>query len=126
MHQSRGDFRFLDHQTKNNLLDELYKMIKALDCVGIVIVINKYELKQSKPNWDVFNTAWLFLLEAYEEFLLENSLRGGRIKVDKSSGAMHKKTGTVLDTVIKNRTKSQKISRITRIEFTDSSGVFGI
>ena len=126
IYRSRGDFQFLDYQTKIKLLDGLYKMIYALDCVGIIIVINKNKLKQKNPKWDVFNTAWLFLLDAYEAFLQENSFQVGKIKVDKSSGTIQKKTNMIIHTNIKARTGSQKISRIKHVTFDDSSGVFGI
>ena len=125
IYKSKGDFRLLVHKNKIELLDKLYAMISILDCVGIIITINKRKLQKENPKWDVFNTAWSFLLDAYEIFLQQNSVRIGKIKVDKSSNKTQRKTDMIIRAVAR-RTSSQSISKIIEPTFADSSGVFGI
>ena len=85
MYKRQGRFASLDHTTKLELLDRLYEMIRSLDCVGIVSVIDKRKFQFKQPTWDALTVSWSFLLEWYDKHLKENSIRDGKISVDKST-----------------------------------------
>ena len=85
IYKKRCDFSLADHATRVNILDKLYEMISSLDCTGIISVVNKKELQINHLTWDIFTVSWSFLLEGYDRYLKENSIKHGKIVIDKSS-----------------------------------------
>lgn len=126
INKSTGDFSGIKHDRKIELLDELYNMIKNIDCVGISIVINKNELQKKHPTWRVINTAWISLIKQYDYFLKERNLETGHVRVDKSSSRTHTEITRVFHDLIDQGTPFQKIEHVLHTRFVNSSGVSGI
>ena len=126
IYKKREKFSSLDHTTKINLLDKLYEMIDNLDCIGIISVVNKKELQAKQPTWDILTASWSFLLEGYDKYLKENSIKQGKITIDKSSNKTQHDTIRIIDRLRNWGTRCQRISQITQSVFVDSAGVYGI
>lgn len=126
INKSTDDFAKIDYNTKSELLDNLYDMIKNIDCVGISILVNKKELQRKHPTWKVINTAWICLIKRYNDFLKENDMKMGRIRVDKSSSRVHENIIKVFNELIEQDASWQTIDRVLLPKFVDSSGVAGI
>ena len=126
IHQSTGDFSKINYSAKIELLDNLYDMIREIDCIGISILINKNDLQRTHPTWKVFNTAWTFLVERYNSFLKENGLRVGHIRVDKSSSKDHTEITKIFRELIDHGTRFQTIDRVSHPKFVNPSDVSGI
>lgn len=126
INKSTGDFSRISYDTKIELLNDLYYMIKGIDCVGISILINKSELRRKHPTWRVVNTAWISLIERYNGFLKENDLGAGHIRVDKSSSRAHGEITKVFHELVYHGTPFQTIDQVLRPKFVSSSGVSGI
>ena len=126
IHQSTGDFSKINYSAKIELLDNLYDMIREIDCIGISILINKNDLQRTHPTWKVFNTAWTFLVERYNSFLKEGSFGIGYVRVDKSSSKGHAEITKIFRELIDHGTRFQIIDRVSHPKFVNSSGVSGI
>lgn len=126
INKSTGDFSSISYDTKIKLLNDLYDMIKDIDCRGISSVINKIELRQKYPTWKVVNTAWISLIEQYDSFLKEGGLGTGHIRVDKSSSRAHAEITRIFHELVDRGTPFQKIDHVLRPKFVNSSGVSGI
>ena len=126
MYKRQGRFASLDHTTKLELLDRLYEMIRSLDCVGIVSVIDKRKFQFKQPTWDALTVSWSFLLEWYDKHLKENSIRDGKISVDKSTNKTQHDIIRIIDGLRSWGTRCLRIPPATQSIFADSAGVYGI
>ena len=126
IYQSKHDFTSLDLTRKQELLDELYTMINALDVTIISVAINKELLKSQYPKWNVFNTAWVYLVEYFDEFLEDNCKVHGSIKVDKSSNRFHRSILNIISDLKENDTNFQRKACIDNTVFVDSAAIEGI
>ena len=126
IYQSRHDFANLDLAIKQELLDELYTMINALDVTIISVAINKELLKSQYPKWKVFNIAWDYLVKRFDKFLEDNCKVHGSIKVDKSSKRLHRSILNIISDLKKNDTNFQRKTCIDNAVFVDSAAAEGI
>ena len=78
IYKAKKDFESISLDKKTELLDNLYDTIQKIVCVGIIIIINKEELRKKNPTWKVFNTTWSFLIERYDKYLEDNDIERER------------------------------------------------
>ena len=126
MYKSKKDFSRISLQKQTELLDNLYEMIKSVNCVGITVVINKKKLRVEKPKKQILDTALTYLIKEYDKFLEENSIDVGNIKIDKSSKKIEKHMINIISDLINNGTTDQSKPHFTYPVFVDSTGVYGI
>lgn len=87
IYKSKPPFSSLTLEKKYDVLDNLYKLIEELPICVISVGIDKVELVQNYSHWNVFNAAWTFLTERFNNYIHD---KGGRINkgifiVDESS-----------------------------------------
>lgn len=126
--KAKKEFSGLLEAQKNKLLDELYTMVSKLPIQVITIAIDKDFLKQQKPNWKIFKTAWTILASRFDTYLEElGNSEKGRIKIDRITADERSELRNILKEIRSNTKKYQRIDNIVGDPmFLVSNGAEGI
>lgn len=127
--KAKEEFSSLLVNEKNNLLDQLYRMISDLPIKVITVVIDKELLKQKHPTWKIFKTAWNILLARFDLYL--ESITGleekGNIKMDRVTAGERQEVNKLVKEMRENKKRWQRIDNIIGEPlFTTSHGTEGI
>ncbi|MGC1132043.1 MAG: DUF3800 domain-containing protein [Nitrososphaeraceae archaeon] len=114
IYKSQPPFSGLTLEKKYEILDSLYTFIGGLPICVISVGIDKVELIQNFSHWNIFNAAWTFLIERFNNYIHD---KGGRINrgifiVDKSSKIPEYEITTIVNRLRKNGSNFQSITNI--------------
>lgn len=112
--QGKNKFEGIDFNTKCRLLNNLYSLIEALPISLIAVAINKHLIISEYPNWSVFNAAWVFLTERFDNYISDNGdlLNKGMMFVDRNSKMPDKEISRIVNSLRKNGSHIQNIKFI--------------
>lgn len=114
IYKGQNEFATLTKEKKYELLNELYHTIDLLPITAISVGINKAMMKDTMPNWNIFNAAWTFLCERFDMFIDDNgdNMNKGLIIVDKSSKLPEKEVTAVVSRLRKYGSNYQAIDTL--------------
>jgi hypothetical protein len=111
--KAKDEFSSILKGEKDKLLDNLYKMISDLPILIITIVIDKELLKQEKPSWKIFKTAWTILITRFDQYLESlNNGEKGQVKIDRSTTEQRQELERIMSDMRQNKKKWQRIDNI--------------
>lgn len=120
------DFKSISVTEMTDLLDNLYEMIRNVNCPVICVVIDKRLLRVEHPKLDVLTLAWSRLVRRYYEILQIGSFGAGDIKSDGSTTETENKVEKIVSGVIDAMTRHALPALISKPVFVDSASVAGI
>lgn len=120
------DFKSINIAEMTDLLDNLYGMIRSINCPVICVAIDKRLLRVKHPKLDVLTLAWSRLVRRYCEILQIDSLGSGYIKSDKSTTKTHDKVEKIVSDAIDVVARHAPPALISKPVFVDSASVAGI
>lgn len=128
IYQGREEFTEITLETKYELLNKLYDIIKDMNIVNISVIINKQLLKKENIIEHVYEISWAFLIERFNKYIQEkDKYEGGIIKIDTSTNKQQLDILKIINELRKHGTRYDKCDRIMKEPiFVDSSAVEGI
>lgn len=124
IYKSYGNFKSLGLEEKYSLLTDLYNLIEKLPVTAISVGIDKNAFKLKHPTWNLFNAAWTFLIERFDNYINDNGygLSKGLLRIDGSSRISQDETLRIVNQLRKHGSNFQKIKHILEEPlFVDSS-----
>ena len=120
------DFKSINITEMTDLLDNLYEMIRNVNCPVICVVIDKKLLRVRHPKLDVLTLAWSRLVKRYYKILKNGSFGAGDIKSDRSTRETENKVEKTVSGVMDVMTRHALPALISKPVFVDSASVAGI
>jgi hypothetical protein len=87
-------------------------MISGLPIALISVGIDKHFLNDYLPRWNIFNTAWTFLIERFDMHCEMKGSDKGIIIIDKRTNMDEKKIKQTINGILKHGTNFKNINRI--------------